>query len=61
MIILILTLTTMSIAASFLPTVRKWEKSYDADTAVITSVAMINSPLFVPMIIHYIFVKTYPL
>ena len=105
MIVLILTLTTLSIAASFLPTVRSWEKSYDAgmylvlvfslvvasmvdvrsidfssgiwllayvafvifgslllqvllgrlfrvdaDTAVITSVAMINSPLFVPMI-----------
>lgn len=105
MIIMILTLTTLSIAASFLPAVQKWEKSYDAgmylvlvfslvvasmvdirsldfssgiwilayvgfvifsslllqlllsrllnvdaDTAVITSVAMINSPLFVPMI-----------
>ena len=105
MIALILTLTTLAIAASFLPAVRKWEKSYDAgmylvlvfsvvvasmvdirsldlgscawllayiafaifgslalqvlfsrifrvdaDTAVITSVAMINSPLFVPMI-----------
>lgn len=105
MIVLILTLTTLSIAASFLPTVRKWEKSYDAgmylvlifslvvasmvdirsidlqaglwllayialaifgsmllqvllgrifrvdaDTTVITSVAMVNSPLFVPMI-----------
>lgn len=105
MIVLILTLTTLSIAASFLPFVRKWEKSYDAgmylvlifslvvasmvdirsidmqeglwllvyivfaifgsltlqvllarifridaDTTVITSVAMINSPLFVPMI-----------
>lgn len=105
MIVLILTLTTLSIAASFLPAVRNWEKSYDAgmylvlvfslvvasmvdvrsidfssgiwllayvafvifgslmlqvllgrffkvdaDTAVITSVAMINSPLFVPMI-----------
>ena len=105
MIVLILTLTTLSIAASFLPTVRKWEKSYDAgmylvlifslvvasmvdirslnfqeglwlllyiafaifgsltlqvllgkvfkvdaDSTVITSVAMINSPLFVPMI-----------
>ena len=105
MIILILTLTTLAIAASFLPMVRKWEKSYDtgmylvlifsvvvasmvdlrsinfqegawllafiafiifgsltlqvllgklfkidADTTVITSVAMINSPLFVPMI-----------
>lgn len=105
MIVLILTLTSLAIAASFLPAVRKWEKSYDAgmylvlvfsvvvasmvdirsldlascawmlayiafaifgsltlqvllsrlfkvdaDTAVITSVAMINSPLFVPMI-----------
>lgn len=105
MIVLILTLTTLSIAASFLPAVHSWEKSYDAgmylvlvfslvvasmvdvrgtdlsnglwllayvafiifgslllqvllgrlfrvdaDTAVITSVAMINSPLFVPMI-----------
>ena len=105
MIVLILTLTTLAIAASFIPAVRKWEKSYDAgmylvlifsvvvasmvdirsldlascawmlayitfaifgsllmqvllsklfrvdaDTAVITSVAMINSPLFVPMI-----------
>ena len=105
MIVLILTLTTLSIAASFIPKVRKWEKSYDAgmylvlifslvvasmvdirslslgkgiwllafialvifgslllqillsklfridaDTATITSVAMINSPLFVPMI-----------
>ena len=105
MIALILTLTTLAIAASFLPAVRKWEKSYDAgmylvlifsvvvasmvdirsldftscawmlayiafaifgslllqvllsklfrvdaDTSVITSVAMINSPLFVPMI-----------
>lgn len=105
MIVLILTLTTLSIAASFLPAVRGWQKSYDAgmylvlvfslvvasmvdirsidlhsgiwllayvafvifgslliqvllcrlfrvdaDTAVITSVAMINSPLFVPMI-----------
>ena len=105
MIALILTLTTLSIAASFIPAVRSWEKSYDsgmylvlvfslvvasmvdirsldlrsgvwllafvavvifgslllqilfcrifrvdADTAVITSVAMINSPLFVPMI-----------
>lgn len=105
MIALILTLTTLSIAASFIPTVKKWEKSYDAgmylvlifslvvasmvdlrsldfneglwlllyitfaifgslflqillgklfkvdaDTTVITSVAMINSPLFVPMI-----------
>ena len=102
---LILSLTTLSIAAYFLPAVRSWEKSYDAgmylvlvfslvvasmvdvrsidfssgiwllayvafvifgslllqvlfgrffrvdaDTAVITSVAMINSPLFVPMI-----------
>ncbi|MBR0501302.1 MAG: DUF819 family protein [Bacteroidales bacterium] len=105
MIALILTLTTLSIAASFIPAVKKWEKSYDAgmylvlifslvvasmvdlrsldfneglwlllyitfaifgslflqillgklfkvdaDTTVITSVAMINSPLFVPMI-----------
>ena len=105
MIVLILTLTTLSIAASFIPAVKKWEKSYDAgmylvlifslvvasmvdirslnvqeglwlliyiafvifgslllqvllgrifkvdaDTTVITSVAMINSPLFVPMI-----------
>ena len=105
MVVLILTLTTLAIAASFLPWVRKWEKSYDAgmylvlifsvvvasmvdlrsidfqegawllayiafvifgslllqvilgrifkvdaDTTVITSVAMINSPLFVPMI-----------
>lgn len=105
MIVLILTLTTLSIAASFIPQVRKWEKSYDAGmylvlifslvvasmvdirslslgkgiwllafialvifgslllqillskllridagTATITSVAMINSPLFVPMI-----------
>ena len=105
MIVLILTLTTLSIAASFLPAVHRWEKSYDAgmylvlvfslvvasmvdlrsldlrtggwllayiafvifvslfvqlslgrlfrldaDTSVITSVAMINSPLFVPMI-----------
>ncbi|MBO4742631.1 MAG: DUF819 family protein [Bacteroidales bacterium] len=105
MIVLILTLTTLAIAASFIPAVRSWEKSYDcgmylvlvfsvvvasmvdvrkldfqeglwlllfiafvifgslllqilfsrlfkvdADTAVITSVAMINSPLFVPMI-----------
>ena len=105
MIVLILTLTTLAIAASFLPAVRSWEKSYDAgmylvlifslvvasmvdirsldfgegawlplyialaifgslllqvllgrvfkidaDTTVITSVAMINSPLFVPMI-----------
>ena len=105
MVILILTITTLAIAASFLPTVQKWEKSYDAgmylvlifsvvvasmvdfrslhimdgiwlmafitfiifgslalqvilgkifkvdaDTTIITSVAMINSPLFVPMI-----------
>ena len=105
MIVLILTLTTLSIAAAFIPAVKKWEKSYDAgmylvlifslvvasmvdirslnvqeglwlliyiafvifgslllqvllgrifkvdaDTTVITSVAMINSPLFVPMI-----------
>ena len=105
MIVLILTLTTLSIAASFIPQVRRWTKSYDAgmylvlifslvvasmvdvrslnpgeglwllafialvifgslllqillsklfridaDTATITSVAMINSPLFVPMI-----------
>ncbi|MDD3201590.1 MAG: DUF819 family protein [Bacteroidales bacterium] len=105
MIILILTLTTLAIAASFLPAVRKMKKSYDAgmylvlifslvvasmvdirsinltegmwlliyitfaifgslllqvglgcifkidaDTTVITSVALINSPLFVPMI-----------
>ena len=105
MLILILTMTTLSIAASFLPFVRKFEKSYDAgmyfvlvfslvvasmvdvtaidyragtniiayiafvifcslilsiilskifkvdsDTMVITSVALINSPLFVPMI-----------
>lgn len=105
MIVLILTLTTLAIAASFLPAVKKWEKSYDAgmylvlifslvvasmvdirsldfheglwlllyitfaifgslalqvilgrifkidaDTTVITSVAMVNSPLFVPMI-----------
>lgn len=105
MLVLILTLTTLAIAASFIPAVRKWTKSYDAgmylvlvfslvvasmvdirsldiassfwlmcyiafaifgslmlqllfsrlfrvdaDTAVITSVAMINSPLFVPMI-----------
>ena len=105
MIILILGLTTLAIAASFLPRVRSWSKSYDAgmylvlvfslvvssmvdlgsmdwqagwylllyiafviflslglqlllgkllkvdaDTTVITSVAMINSPLFVPMI-----------
>ena len=105
MLVLILTLTTLSIGASFLPAVSGWTKSYDAgmylvlifslvvasmvdirsidlhsgiwllcyvafvifgsllvqlilcrlfrvdaDTAVITSVAMINSPLFVPMI-----------
>ena len=105
MIILILTLTTLSLAASFIPRVRTWTKSYDAgmylvlifslvvasmvdiakidmkaglfiflyisfiiftsltmqlllgkllkvdaDTTIITSVAMINSPLFVPMI-----------
>lgn len=105
MLILILTMTTLSIVASFLPFVRKMEKSYDAgmylvlifslvvasmvdvraidyraganiivyiafvifcslllsiilskifkvdsDTMVITSVALINSPLFVPMI-----------
>ena len=105
MVILILTITTLAIAASFLPAVQKWEKSYDAgmylvlifsvvvasmvdfrslhimdgiwlmafitfiifgslalqvilgkifkvdaDTTIITSVAMINSPLFVPMI-----------
>ena len=105
MIVLILTLTTLAVAASFIPAVRSWEKSYDcgmylvlvfsvvvasmvdvrrlglqesfwlllfiafvifgslllqilfcrlfkvdSDTAVITSVAMINSPLFVPMI-----------
>ena len=105
MLILILTMTTLSIAASFLPFVKKMEKSYDlgmyfvlvfslvvasmvdvtsidyraganiiayitfvifaslmlsiifskifkvdADTMVITSVALINSPLFVPMI-----------
>lgn len=105
MIVLILTLTTLAIAASFLPAVKHWEKSYDAgmylvlifslvvasmvdirsidlkeglwllvyiavaifgsltlqvllgrlfkidaDTTVITSVAMVNSPLFVPMI-----------
>lgn len=105
MLILILTMTTLSIAASFLPFVRKMEKSYDAgmylvlvfslvvasmvdvtaidyqaganiiayiafvifcslvlsiilsrifkvdaDTMLITSVALINSPLFVPMI-----------
>lgn len=105
MLILILTMTTLSIVASFLPFVRKMEKSYDtgmylvlifslvvasmvdvraidyraganiivyiafvifcslllsiilskifkvdSDTMVITSVALINSPLFVPMI-----------
>ena len=105
MLLLILTMTTLSIAVSFLPFVRKMEKSYDAgmylvlifslvvasmvdvtainyraganiigyiafvifcslilsiilskifkvdsDTMVITSVALINSPLFVPMI-----------
>ena len=105
MLVLILTMTTLSIAASFLPFVNKMEKSYDlgmyfvlvfslvvasmvdvtsidysagvniiayitfvifaslmlsiifskifkvdADTMVITSVALINSPLFVPMI-----------
>ena len=105
MLVLILTMTTLSIAASFLPFVRKMEKSYDAgmylvlifslvvasmvdvtaidyraganivayiafvifcslllsillskifkvdsDTMVITSVTLINSPLFVPMI-----------
>mgnify|MGYP003291362585 FL=1 len=105
MLVLILTMTTLSIAASFLPFVKKMEKSYDlgmyfvlvfslvvasmvdvtsidysagvniiayitfvifaslmlsiifskifkvdADTMVITSVALINSPLFVPMI-----------
>lgn len=105
MLVLILTMTTLSIAASFLPIVRKMEKSYDAgmylvlvfslvvasmvdvtaidyraganiigyiafvifcslilsiilakifkvdaDTMVVTSVALINSPLFVPMI-----------
>lgn len=105
MLVLILTMTTLSIVASFLPVVRKMEKSYDAgmylvlifslvvatmvdvtaidyraganiiayiafvifcslvlsiilskifkvdsDTMVITSVALINSPLFVPMI-----------
>lgn len=105
MLVLILTMTTLSIAASFLPFVRKMTKSYDAgmylvlifslvvasmvdvtaidyraganiiayiafvifcslvlsiilskifkvdsDTMVITSVALINSPLFVPMI-----------
>ena len=105
MVVVILTLTTLALGASFVPAVRRWEKSYDAgmylvlvfslvvasmvdirsidyneglylllyitftifgslalqlllsrlfkvdaDTAVITSVAMINSPLFVPMI-----------
>lgn len=105
MLILILTMTTLSIAVSFFPFVRKMEKSYDAgmyfvlvfslvvasmvdlaaidyksgfviiayiafvifcslilsvilakifkldaDTMVITSVALVNSPLFVPMI-----------
>ena len=105
MLVLIFTMTTLSIDASFLPFVRKMEKSYDAgmylvlvfslvvasmvdvrnidyagginiimyiafvifcslflsillskifkvdaDTMVITSVALINSPLFVPMI-----------
>lgn len=105
MLVLILTMTTLSIAVSFLPFVKKMEKSYDlgmyfvlvfslvvasmvdvtsidysagvniiayitfvifaslmlsiifskifkvdADTMVITSVALINSPLFVPMI-----------
>lgn len=105
MLILIMTMTTLSIAASFLPVVKKMEKSYDAgmylvlifslvvasmvdvtaidyraglniivyiafvifgslilsiilskifkvdsDTMVVTSVALINSPLFVPMI-----------
>lgn len=105
MLVLILTMTTLSIAASFLPFVRKMKKSYDvgmyfvlifslvvasmvdiraidyqagfniigyiafvifcsliislllskllridSDTMVITSVALINSPLFVPMI-----------
>ena len=105
MLVLILTMTTLSIAASFMPYVKKMEKSYDAgmylvlvfslvvasmvdvtaidyrsganiiayitfvifcslilsvamskifkvdsDTMVITSVALINSPLFVPMI-----------
>lgn len=105
MLILILSMTTLSIAASFLPVVKKMEKSYDSgmylvlifslvvasmvdvtaidyraginiiayiafvifcslilsiilskifkvdsDTMVITSVALINSPLFVPMI-----------
>lgn len=105
MIVLILSLTTLAIGASFIPKVRTWTKSYDAgmylvlifslvvssmvdiatidmkaglymflyisfiiflslglqlllgkllkidaDTTIITSVAMINSPLFVPMI-----------
>lgn len=105
MLILIISLTTLSILASFIPSVRKMEKSYDAgmylvlvfslvvasmvdvtaidyraslgivgyiafvifvslfislllakifkvdsDTMVISSVALINSPLFVPMI-----------
>lgn len=105
MLVLILTMTTLSIAVSFIPIVKKMEKSYDAgmylvlvfslivasmvdlmsidylasiniiayiafvifcslvlsvilskifkvdaDTMVITSVALINSPLFVPMI-----------
>ncbi len=105
MIILILTLTTLSLAASFIPAVHRFEKSYDAgmylvlvfslavasmvdirsidliegvwvlcyivfviftsllaqvilgrifkvdaDTTVITSVALVNSPLFVPMV-----------
>ncbi len=105
MLVLILSLTTLSIAASFIPGVKKMEKSYDvgmylvlvfslvvssmvdvtaidyagsldlilyiafvifgslllsmllariskvdSDTMVITSVALINSPLFVPMI-----------
>lgn len=105
MLTLILSLTTLAIAASFIPSVRKAEKSYDAgmylvlifslvvasmvnireinfsegllllayiafaifgslviqlilarifkidaDTTIITSVALINSPLFVPMI-----------
>ena len=105
MLVLIFTMTTLSIAASFMPFVRKMEKCYDAgmylvlifslvvatmvditaidykaginiimyiafvifcslilsmilakifkvdsDTMVITSVALINSPLFVPMI-----------
>lgn len=105
MLVLILTLTTLAIGASFIPKVRRAEKSYDAgmylvlifslvissmvniseinfhegwwfllyitytifgslmlqvilsrifkidaDTTIITSVALINSPLFVPMI-----------